>query len=490
MKFKKIKFLFLLSIGIIYSQENQKRMEFDLKDDFENEIVFPLGENGLLLQSFNVDSKKGQIEFKNDFYTNDFKLAKTELINVKERTSYVDSYSENGINYTLIRNKRDYFSIIKSDSKNLACSKVEGEYSDDASMLTMKVYDNKAIFKSVEDNLDKIIIVDLITGGVKEIPFKFGDYRRKDISIKDFQIMEDEILVFVNAKSDRKTTDLFITKLSLSGEQKDFYCITNDITEKLITVAATKFNDKYILTGTYSKDKSDMSQGVFIGEVQNKKVNFMKFYNFVDLKNFTEYLSDKQQKKIERKKNAKEERGKELLLNYNIATHPIKLVEDGYEFLGEAFYPVYTYYPCGHMGRSMCSRFLGYQYTHATLAKFDLTGNLKWDNTFEMYPSYLPTTVKKFITMDQDKNTINLVFGNGSQIKYKVFNSNNGTIEKDSTQEIIDTNLKDDKVKSSYSNVEYWYNNNYIAYGIQKISNNEVKRKRKVFFINKVTLNK
>jgi hypothetical protein len=43
------------------------------------------------------------------------------------------------------------------------------------------------------------------------------------------------------------------------------------------------------------------------------------------------------------------------------------------------------------------------------------------------------------------------------------------------------------------SKLDYWYGNNFIAYGVQKIHNMqnlEVDATRKVFFINKITHNK
>jgi hypothetical protein len=43
------------------------------------------------------------------------------------------------------------------------------------------------------------------------------------------------------------------------------------------------------------------------------------------------------------------------------------------------------------------------------------------------------------------------------------------------------------------SKLDYWYGNNFIAYGVQRVhnkQNNNVPSSRKVFFINKVTHNR
>lgn len=489
---KKIFYTLLLLFSIsFFSQNKLDRLEFDLMDDFESEVVTPMGKNGLLVQSFGTDKNDGQIELKNDFFSLDFKLVKTVMTPIKARSFWSDYYQTDEYNYTLIRNKRDYFAIVKTNSKDFSCTKVEGEYDDDATMTNMKVVGNKAYFKSVESKLDKIIIVDLTTGAVTEIPFKFGDFRKKDISILDYQVIDSEILVFVSAKTNRKVEDLYVAVLDqISGNQKEFYIVTDNLEEKIVSVAATKSNGKYILTGTYSKDKKNYANGIFLGEIEKQKLSFIKFYNFLDLKNFTNYLPEKKQDKIERKKDRYEEKGKELLMNYNIATHPITETADGYMFLGEAYYPVYITQQCGMVNNMpiFCQVFAGYQYTHATMAKFDKTGNLIWDNTFTMFPIYRPFGVRLFITTGYTNDVANLAFGNQNNIVSKSFNLKTGATTKDNTQEIIETTFDSDKVKRSFSSVEYWYDNYFVAYGFQVIKNSEEKRKKRVFFVNKITL--
>jgi hypothetical protein len=274
----------------------------------------------------------------------------------------------------------------------------------------------------------------------------------------------------------------------MGGRQKEIFNVTKNVKEKLITVAATKIQNRYVITGTFSKTRSVRSQGVFIGEVENKKLNFIKFYNFLELKNFTSYLSQKQQDKIERKKNSKAQKGEELLMNYRIVTHPIIESEDGYIFLGEAFYPTYhTYTTTVGKATQVHTVFDGFQYTHATLAKFDRAGKLLWDNTFPMWSTSKPFMVVKFISFRQGEETTELTYSERNTIWYKVFDVVNGEIVKDNSKEIIDTFLQGDKVKRSFSNIEYWHDNNFIAYGFQTISNKEVKRNRRVFFINKIS---
>lgn len=477
----------VLNSAISFAQNGTDRLEFDLKEDYENQKVFSLQEKGLLIQSTGTKASKGQIEVKNEFYDTNLNLITSESMFVKERTNIIDSYQKNGINYSLIRNRRDYVAIVISDINNKSVTKIESEYTDEGTLTEMKVYNDKAIFKSEVHKQNKIVIIDLKTGSAQEVAFKFGDFRRTDIKIEDFQVLDSEVLVFVNAKNSRKSSDLYIASLDLNGAQKDFYKVTDNIEEKLIEVAATKVGSKYVLTGTYSKTKSDMSQGLFMAEVDNKNLNFIKFYNFVDLKNFTSYMSESQQRKVERKAENAADKNKELLLNYFIENHPVKVTADGYIFLGEAFYPTYTVY---HNGNSSYTQFDGYYYTHAVIAKFNKTGDLLWDNSFEIKPGFKPMTIKRFISMNENKEAVDLSFGNLEEIVYKKIDAENGnTLINDST-EIIDTKLEGDKIRRSFSEVNHWFGNYFIAFGSQTISNSDKERKRKIFFINKLIINK
>ena len=494
----KIKQLILLPFLIMtlgaFAQQDEKRIELDLRDGFEDERTYPLSRNGFLIQSFGTDPHKGQIDCKNDFYATDFTLLKSVSVPVKERTQFVTAYDENGINYTMIRNRRDYFAIITANAGSLECKKTEGLMPDLGLLSEMVVYEGKAIFKVVDKKVSGILIIDLKTGKLKYTPVKFERFATKDLTILDFQVFDDDLLVFANAQTDKSNEDLYIVTYNLSGQQKDVFNMTKTVKEKLISASATKIKNKYIITGTFSKTRSELSQGIFIAELENKQLNFIRFYNFLELKNFTGYLTQKQQDRIERKKDNKEKQGKEMLLNYRIVTHPVIESADGYTYLGEAFYPTYNTYTTsvsngsGGFTTQTHTVFDGYQYTHATLAKFDPEGNLMWDNTFSMWSLYKPFRIKKLISFSQGQENAELAFSERNTIKYKVFNQLNGEIIKDNSKEIIETYTDGDKVKRSYSNIDYWYDNNFIAYGIQTISNKEVKRKRKVFFVNNIVL--
>ena len=76
--------------------------------------------------------------------------------------------------------------------------------------------------------------------------------------------------------------------------------------------------------------------------MKDNKFNNIKFYNFLDLKNFTDYMSDRKQAKIERRKEKAKKAGKEYALKYLMASHRIMTDGKDYFYLGEAYFPVYS----------------------------------------------------------------------------------------------------------------------------------------------------
>jgi hypothetical protein len=217
------------------------------------------------------------------------------------------------------------------------------------------------------------------------------------------------------------------------------------------------------------------------------------------LDNFLSYLPERKQERLEKKKDRKEKKGKEFNIDYRILAHEVMPLEDGYLLLGEAYYPTYrtiSYTTTTMVNGMVTTRLItqqvfdGYQYTHAMLSKFDKEGNLMWDEIFEMWNAYKPFHVKRFISIaEKNQNSLKLVFASRNKINAKSIDFG-GSVILDSQSEEIQTTFTGDKTKASFSNLAYWYDNYFIAYGQQKIKNkedaNDTKKKRKVFFISKI----
>ena len=182
-----------------------------------------------------------------------------------------------------------------------------------------------------------------------------------------------------------------------------------------------------------------------------------------------------------------------MKLNYRMVIHNIIEKEEEYIFIGEAYYPTYrtesyTTFVNGVSSTQTRQVFDGYQYTHAAIASFDQKGNMNWSNTFEMWLDYKPYSAKEFITVSTYDNKVSMIYINGSVIKSTSFKD--GQAVTDKNIEIVNTGDENDKLKwTTSAETDYWYDDNFIASGFQKIINSKERignKRRKVFFLNKI----
>jgi hypothetical protein len=359
---------------------------------------------------------------------------------------------------------------------------------------------NGNLFLSVYYKKDhNIFVINSFTNNIKKIaPKALTELKAMYTDMQRIDNIEDaKEVVFKYKVCEKAGCDYMMLRFNSSGDQLGnfFFLPKADAERELTSISLSKLTtDQYLTTGTYSATKSNMANGIYLSRVNNGKTEFINYYNFLDLNNFTSFLSQRQQDKIEKKKNKKEEAGKEFNLNYRVAVHDISVKDGEYFFLGEFYYPTYrteTYTTMGANGTMVThSRqvFDGYQYSHASVAGFDISGKLIWSNTFEMYLNYKPFRVKQFIRMNHEDDKTKMIYTTGTAIKTVTFKKNE--VIKD---EAVDIQMKTDEsdvIKRSYNdNIEWWYGKNYISYGTQIIKNKENEsgnKKREVFYMLKI----
>jgi small nuclear ribonucleoprotein (snRNP)-like protein len=288
-------------------------------------------------------------------------------------------------------------------------------------------------------------------------------------------------------------------------------------------------NHSQIMMGTYGFKKSigtqkgPYSQGVYLTKIEGDAITDTKFYDFTDFQNFFSYLNPKQKERQERKVKDKKDKGKDLQINQRMLVHNIIPQKDGYLFVAESFFPEFRYnnnmYGNGLFGSyspfyyspyfnpyrwgygyyglySPFSSYYGYRnngnnqvfdgwrYTHGVVAAFDKQGNLLWDNTIEIKDLKI-NTLKQKVKVNVEGDEVTLSYSNKGEVFSKTINK--GTVVKQLSKRPLAGQKDGDNVRrTSTDDIDNWYDNYFIASGVQRITNTDEGR-RNVIYLQKLS---
>ncbi len=349
-------------------------------------------------------------------------------------------------------------------------------------------------------NEDPVVIhYSLKTEKSKVLPGIFGNKTQ----LAQIKVTDNSIKVLLTTRAfDNNSNTLALKTYDPDGEYLDSYIFDPDEDIGLIfgRVANLGANGS-IIVGTYGVRKSDFSRGLFVAQHNTEIEQNLLYYNYADLDNFFTYLKAKRQKRITDKIERKKIKGKKVKFNYRLLVHDI--IEDGdtYIMLGEAFYPKYSSSNYMNMsgygvngfgsGGSSTLSFEGYRYTHAVIIGFNKQGEVLWDNSFQI-DDVVSYNLEQFVHADVNDGKVVLLYAYENEIRSKLIEGSD-VIEGKSFDNLRLT-FQDDIVndKSSNSDIagfEKWYDDKFMAYGVQKIKNLKdtgVKLNRRVFYINKI----
>ncbi len=478
----------------------QKRIEFDLKDGYGEEKVYTFGNKGFVISSRNEESNKGETEMRYELFNTELQSIKSKSIDIDRKYTFDQVFKSNTHIHTLYGRKLEY-TLVSVDASDLSITDVSIKIPKKTSVWDMTILGDKAFFRTYSKKRDFLMSVDWKTGKTNFIPVIIGNYSGKSTRINSIQVLDktNEVLVYVTILLKKGKTELYVVRFNSEGEKQETWHLTNKIEQNLIDLTGSNVGaGKYVFTGTFARKGTVSSEGVFFCQIDEGKLDFIRFYKYTELKEYFTYMGKRNQEKLEKKIAKKEKKGKELVITTRIANHEILQIGNEYFFLGEHYYPTYrteTYYTTqtvnGVTTTTARTRqvFDGFQYTHAILLKFDAKGELKWDRAFEMWPTTKPFYVKRFISAHVENNSsVDMVFINYNKIVSKSIDID-GTVLKDVQSDNIETGYSGDKSKYTFSNIDYWFDNYFLAFGSQVIKNKEdksVQRKRKVFFVSRV----
>ena len=501
-------FINILPLFVIAQNNKPLRAEIEVPSNDENPFkTINLGNKGVLvLYKINefLDRKTQNWVFT--FYDVNLTKLWTRKIPVNEDLIYQRYYYTNDTLYILLLTStkkavEDNLKLIKFELKKGNNNSISGSVAEKPSLTALEIKDNKAFFTIENKSNILLYFFDVLKGNKKEI----------QIENKENCYIESMVLDTINNKlyllskwiASKKENKFTLFTYNLEGiELSKIELQTNDPDKKFISANITLNSDQnLIITGSYNfTDEKPVyytdinileAAGVYFTKFKNNILEKPNFISFLDFNNINRYLSKKE---IEKYNNLQDDKknNKRPSLNYLLLEHDVLHVKDKLILVAEAFYPEYrtvssmSYDYYGRMIPTTRTVFEGYRYTNAFTICFDNDGKIIWNQLFDIWNILTKDLHERVSIMPIDKEYI-LSYSNEGEISYKVINDTAVVSEIDNVK--IEMPYSNDKIIENVSaSLDYWYDNYYLASGIQVIKNNSLanRSKRTVFYLNKI----
>ncbi|MBR6112731.1 MAG: hypothetical protein IKQ08_12385 [Paludibacteraceae bacterium] len=488
---------FILIVPTLMHAKNAdiKRVELDKTSSNDFKICSSIGEKGLLLGTIEKEKQKGA-EKKHEIWTI------TKMDTLLNNTASIDITVGSNCQRRALDDDGKFFLI----SSNFGATKWGHQRYEitilDYDKMTTTRYDGSIdkYFPTWEDPMvlgdylymlgeayfsqPFMLITNIKTGESNFVDINTLD--KKNYAIMSYNVDKTHKEVHVLTK-EKNGKEGYVTKLYTFSDGKK----TNEMSFNVkgdkkypATAFVSKLNDgNYLFSGTYSlSENSKMKEavGIFVLKTDsNGKTLFSTFTNFLDLKNFTSYMSDKNKSGIEVEKSKSEANGKELTKEYNIL--PYNAIEnDGkYLLIGEAYYSVWET-EVDKNGVSG-SHFLGYNYTHYFIVEYNNEGKVEWSNAAKLNVKMMPVRMKH-LAVNKDANSLQIVYPSYGCVVKTSYDSNGDEI---STEKI--NYVGDEETIRRYFDLdtEYWYGTHFLATG--KLLTKSKEGREKVYSILKIT---
>jgi hypothetical protein len=484
---------FLLSLVPAFSQSDSSRIEISVRPNEQKPLVVPMDSLGFAVLDSRSDNLLDPANIlKVVGYDTDMKEQWRQSISYNKRLS-LTQYEYHESNLYLIYNNQSReeveFYIIQSTSGEVAkyiFSYLDNLVIDDFSVINKKVY----ILGTLK-RLPVLLEFDLSTK--KVAPFSMA------ISAKNVKVLEvlrngnTQITATISMEVNKEKQILAKT-FDVNTKQSTEFVVKPAKEYGLLTGKLTALNamDKLVV-GTYGYRNRATSQGMYVAAYVGNREVIKKYHRFTDMSNFFDFLSDKEQTRLNEKAKKKSAKGKDLKLKYRLLVHEVLVYDDQYVMVGEAYYPTYrteSYRRRGARGYFYDTRtvFDGYKFTHAVVAAIDKRGDLTWNHSFKINDTK-SFQLKERVRMLVDQDVLTLIYNIEGEI-YQLQIKNGELIEKSSSVKLGKKYDNDQVRNSDLGQTEYWYDNHFLTWGYQRIKNNRGEgnmNKRNVFYINRLS---
>jgi hypothetical protein len=444
----------------------ENKLEIPTSKEFNNPWIIDFGKAGFILIKKKTKVVQSSYEWVLEKYDANIKSVKTGSYTVRNNQSLRQKFKTSTHNYSFYLSSEGKYTLVSVGIQDLEISKFEGKIDKKAYVFNIVVLGNNLLIKGTLKRKPFLEMINLKSGVKKPVSFDISGVNTESVYLGYCFYFEEleELLVVANVKNEMEKHDLYILKFNHEGERIGTIHFNKGEADKNYQNISCKLSPegKYLLSGTYSSDSENTSEGLFFCQI-DEEVDFFKLHNFDDFESMQEENKN--------------------ISGGEIATIEIKMINGSYVFLGEVYYRTYRtelYESQNGTYTTIKTKqiFEGNKFTNSLLCAFNDDGDLLWDNQFDLSFDEKPWDVNTFVTINElEGNLIELISMNKNTIYSKLIDLEGAVTESSPENEIV-LGYKEDKSKSTFTFTRHWYDQYFISSGIQ-----ERKDDTEVFYI-------
>ncbi|MCC5945322.1 MAG: hypothetical protein JJT94_10325 [Bernardetiaceae bacterium] len=497
--------------------EHRLELPFNFRDNLDMSVL-SLEEKGFILF---LDSKDktpyGKREYRFMKYDKNFQLVwdKSYMANsnyIIKQYSFDLPYL-----YFLIDQNRKENVLMRLDIETGTLFFTDYKPNIDLDITHFQVVQNIAFLAGTFNSKPVVVQLDLTT--MKERSLPSLNHSSKYIDAFEYDYANNNLMIISKGKQGRRDA-VFFNLYDFKGDLRYNVALPNDDEYELETFRPYFVSTKeQLIFGTYSLTNRKKSQGIYALKMVEGKKESIKFYDFVYLNNFFNYMPAKRREKFLDKARKRKKKGNPKSYAYDYFVNPLRFQEDRIIFSLASYYPIYPpnnsmlhnpmmgnfgmpnrlhQYPFSGYNYWRHNNYLNrygdpnlmrnnhsviYKFNHTLICGFDTEGKLLWDNDFKL---------EEFETIDPN-SFFDYALNAKDQVLMLQLNKNE-FVYKETYKSIANFNLKDTLIHTADTvetivdrrneRIEHWYNDRFLFSGFQYIRNpKNSPAKRKVFVI-------
>jgi hypothetical protein len=346
----------------------------------------------------------------------------------------------------------------------------------------------------------------LITKKTKVLPGYFNE-QGEITQVKTYPNGEFDIMV--RARNNEKRKSLWLRSYDADGNLLNTTTVASERNKNFLHGKSVRLsNGKQLLAGTYGR-YSEYSQGIFLALIDSPAKPIINYYPYSDLKHFFGFMKARREDRIKKRIERRKAKGQRIKFNYKFVLHDLIPAGNQVILTAESYFPRYTYatysprsnflptlgtnpYQINNQSYRGDYIFDGFQYTHAVVLGFDRNATLLWDNSFEIN-DINNMQLEQFVKVVPQQKQANLYYLFENTLRTKIIQDSTVLEPKKSTLIKALNPLEESVKKDGEANaLELWYDDYFIASGVQKLRNSKQGRfspERRVFYLNKIKHN-